>query len=194
MKKTRTMWTRQVSEVWEELRTNGVYRVKKEYIQLKNDTVADYYLKLYGWYTREAGKYVDIPNDMEYPIWFSLYRESMLQPIENTVILEVEVPEGQYLLCNMDHWGYRVNYWYIPLDKKDEERHKRELERYGIGSEDDLVSGVKGNYYPALRRKIKDSWERVFTILPDNESGAAATTWELRLEWIKGVTICDKPE
>lgn len=46
MKETKTMWTRQVPEVWEELKTKGTYRVKEEYIRRKNDTIADYYLEL----------------------------------------------------------------------------------------------------------------------------------------------------
>lgn len=194
MKSTKIMWTRQVPEVWKELKEKGVYHVKKEYIQMKNDTIAEYYLKLYEWYTREAGKYIEIPDELKYPVWLSVDRENMLQPVEHTVVLEAEVPEGQYIICNMDHWGYRVNYWYIPADEADHEKHKQELKRYGISSEDDLVLSEKGNFYPALRRKIIDSWVRVFDIPEDKKTETAATVWELRLEWVKTVTVCDQPE
>ena len=40
----------------------------------------------------------------------------MLQPVEDTVIFKLEVPEEEYILCNFDAWGYVVNYWYVPAD------------------------------------------------------------------------------
>ena len=46
-KETITLWTRQVPQVWEELEATGVYRVKEEYIRAKNDTISDFYLRLY---------------------------------------------------------------------------------------------------------------------------------------------------
>ena len=52
---TITLWTRQVSQVWETLCTDGVYACREEYIRQKNDTISDYYLELYRWYTRETG-------------------------------------------------------------------------------------------------------------------------------------------
>lgn len=190
MKQTRTLWTRQRPEVWEELKNSGIYRVKKEYIEEKNGSIADYYLELYRWYTKAAKKYITIPPDCEYPIWLSMSEEFMLQPVEHTVILRLEIPEGQYLICNMEGWGYRVNYWYVPLDKEDDERHKMELARYGIAAEDELVTGRKGDFYPILRRKITDSWERIFTVPPDEED-AAATAWELHKEWVQEVRQYD---
>ena len=86
--------TRQRPEVWEELKSSGIYRVKKEYIEEKTDTITDYYLELYRWYTKTAKKYLTIPPGCEYPIWLSLGEEFMLQPVENTVILKLEIPEG----------------------------------------------------------------------------------------------------
>lgn len=111
----------------------------------------------------------------------------MLQPVEDTVILELEIPEGNYLICNMEGWGYRVNYWYVPLDLEDDRKHRKELARYGIASEDELVRGRKGDFYPMLRRKITDSWDRIFTIPPDTEENAGATAWEICREWVREV-------
>lgn len=191
MSETTTMWTRQVPKVWEELQRTGSYHVKKEYIQMKNGDMADFYLKLYEWYTKEARKHIRIPSELEYPIWLCLEEENMLQPVENTVILKVEIPKEQYVICNMDNWGYRVNYWYVPLDPEDDKRHKQELKKYGIACEDDLTLTSKGNFYPLLRRKILDSWERVFTIPPVKPQDAVATAWELRREWVREVHCYD---
>ena len=180
-------WTKQVSEVLNELQETGVYRVKREYIEKKNDTIADFYIDLYEWYTREARRYLEIPAELRYPVWLSTSEDNMLQPVENTVILELEIPEGNYLICSMDRWGYRVNYWYIPLDAEDEEKHKQELKRLCIAAEDDLVLTDKGNFYPLLRRKIVGSWQRVFTMPPQNKQDEVGTAWEIRREWVKNV-------
>ena len=53
-------WTRQHEAVWDELQKTGQYIVKKEYIEEKNDTISEFYLKLYEWYTKAARKYIDI--------------------------------------------------------------------------------------------------------------------------------------
>lgn len=190
--KTTVLWTRQVPEVWEELKSTGRYQVRKEYIQAKNKEMSDYYLKLYEWYTREAGKYVSISEGLKYPVWLSTDEEMMLQPVENTVILKVRIPEDMYILCNMNYWGYRVNYWYIPLDAEDEARHVQELHKYGIASDDEIMLTGKGNFYPILRRKIQDSWERIFTVPPGKKQYAAATAWELKREWVKEVRYFDR--
>lgn len=178
-------WTRQVPEVLKELQETGVYRVKREYIEKKNDTIADFYIELYEWYTREARHYIEIPSELKYPVWLSTSEDNMLQPVENTVILELEIPEENYLVCSMERWGYRVNYWYVPLDTEDEEKHKQELKRLCIAAEDDLILTDKGNFYLLLRRKIIGSWQRVFTMPPLNKQDEVGSAWEIRREWVK---------
>lgn len=184
---TITLWTRQVPEVWEELERTGTYHVKEEYIRIKNDTIADYYLGLYRWYTNEARKYIDIPKELEYPVWLSVTDEMMLQLVENTIILKLEVPKEKVLMANMDAWGYVVNYWYVPLNDEDAKKHAEELKYYGVTEEDTLISTSKGNFYPTLKRKILSSWKRVFTMPPANNNDAVATVWEIKKEWVKEV-------
>ncbi len=184
----RTLFTRQSPAVWDTLCRDGVYRVKKEHIRQKNDTISDFYLKLYEWYTKEAAHYIEIPKEAHYPIWFSVSEDLMLQPVEGSIILKVEVPESAYMLSNNDAWSYVVNYWYIPLDEEDEEAHIKELKRNGLTSDDELLLTDKGNFYPLLKRKLLDSWKRVFTLEPhDMNSGLVATAWEIQKEWVKEV-------
>lgn len=181
------LWTRQVPEVWKELQTSGIYRVKEEHIRKKNGEISDYYLKLYRWYTNTAREYVSIPAELQYPIWLSVCEGVMLQSVENTVILKLEVPKDRVVICNMEAWGYVVNYWYVPLNEQDAKKHAEELKRNGISEEDELISTSKGNFYPMLRRKIQNSWKRVFTMSPANDKEAVATAWELKREWVKEV-------
>lgn len=182
----RTFWTRQVVQVEEELRNSGVYRPKESYIRKKNGEIADFYLRLYRWFTKEASKYI-VPTG-DYPIWLSISDEHMLQPTDGTVILELEIPADAYLLCNYDAWGYIVNYFYVPTDEEDRRRHEADLARYGIGSDDELFLTAKGNFYPLLKREVMTSWSRVFTLPPrDLLYGLVSTAWEIRSEWVKEI-------
>ena len=181
-----TLWTRQVSEMLGEIKDYGVYKVKEEYIRKKNDTISDYYLKLYKWFTDEAKKYVDVKG--EYPIWLSVADEFRLRPVEDTVTLKLRVPSKEVLLCNYDAWGYTVNYFYVPLDEADKARHKEELTKNGLVSDDELFLTSKGNFYPLLKREVVKSWERIFTLKPtDLNACLVAVTWEIKKEWIEEV-------
>lgn len=181
-----TLWTRQVSEMLGEIKDYGVYKVKEEYIRKKNDTISDYYLKLYKWFTGEAKKYIDAKGD--YPIWLSVADEFRLRPVEGTVTLRLRVPSKEVLLCNYDAWGYTVNYFYVPLDEADKARHKEELVKNGLVSDDELFLTSKGNFYPLLKRVVVKSWERIFTLKPtDLNACLVAVTWEIKKEWIEEV-------
>ena len=181
-----TLWTRQVSEILDEIKECGVYKVKEEYIRKKNDTISDYYLKLYKWFTGEAKKHVDVKGD--YPIWLSVADEFRLRPVEGTVTLRLRVPSKEVLLCNYDAWGYTVNYFYVPLDEADKARHREELTKNGLVSDDELFLTSKGNFYPLLKREVVKSWERIFTLKPtDLKACLVAVTWEIKKEWIEEV-------
>ena len=85
-----------------------------------------------------------------------------------------------------------MNYWYVPVDDADREAHEAELHRYGLASDDELFLTDKGNFYPLLKRKVQDSWKRVFTLPPaDMSAGLVAVCWELKKEWIRGVEYYD---
>lgn len=182
-----TLWTRQHKDIMKELEEKGIYRVKKEYIQEKMDTISDYYLNLYDWYVKHAEKIVPRPDGVTYPIWFSTSSEMMLQPTENTVILKLEVDRNLVVITDSNKWGYVVNYFYLPVDHEDEIKHNKELEKYGIGDESALIMGDKGNFYPLLRNKIINSWERLFEECDEQDPSAQATMWEIKREWIVDV-------
>lgn len=186
------LWTRQMPQVLQSLRDEGIYTVKQEYIERKNDTIAPFYLSLYRWYTQQARQFMEIREELEYPIWFSVEEEFQLQPTQDTVILEVEIPRDRVLFCNMSAWDYRVNYWYIPENEADAQKHRAELKKYGLASDDELFLTDKGNFYPLLKRKVEDSWKRVFSLSEATGQKSVATAWELRREWIRKVIKPDQ--
>lgn len=182
------LWTRQHKNVLEELRNNGVYRPRKEYLLEKFDSISDYYLSLYKWYTDRAEKIVPRPEGAEFPIWLSTSSDMMLQPAENNVIIELEADIAKVVLTDSEKWGYVVNYWYLPIDKDDERKFNEELKKLGIGDESELYMGHKGNFYPLLRNRIIRSWERLFEDHPRITPTTQATLWEIRKEWVTRVT------
>ena len=116
----RIFWTRQHISVARVLRTEQIYRMKREFLVSKNGSMADYYATLYEWYTEKARQRLPIASDLKYPIWLYLTDDIIYQPIENTVVLELELPDDAYLLCDSEKWCYRMNYFYIPKDEEDE--------------------------------------------------------------------------
>ncbi|MBP8654653.1 MAG: DUF3841 domain-containing protein [Proteocatella sp.] len=181
------LWTRQHKNVVNQLNEHGVYRVRKEYILDKMDTISDYYLNLYDWYSRNASKIVPRPEGVIYPIWLSVSHEMMLQPTEGTVILEIEADRSEVIITDMDKWGYIVNYFYLPLDSEDEEKHNEELRRFGISNELSLINGDNGNFYPLLKNKVIKSWERLFEPFDNQSALLQATMWEIRKEQVVNI-------
>ncbi|MBB6218596.1 hypothetical protein HNQ80_004770 [Anaerosolibacter carboniphilus] len=181
------LWTRQHENVLKELEQKGVYRIKKEYITQKLDTLSDYYLHVYDWYVKRAEKIVERPEGVEYPIWLSTSSELMLQPTEGTIVLALEVEKKYAVFTDSEKWGYVMNYWYVPLNDEDEELYNKELKRYNIGDESALYMGHKGNFYPILRNKIVKSWERIFENNLSITKTTQATLWEIKKEWIVDV-------
>lgn len=187
MTQTVKAWTRQDRRIMDDIERLGRYTAKREYIREKNMEIADYYLDLYDWYTRKAQGIVERPADAEYPIWLFLDKASRLPPIEGTVCLELDVPRELIVFTDVERWGYRVNYMYIPLNDADARTHEEELKRNGIMNETALIQTSKGNFYPLLKQKIIKSWNRVFADVSTGSGLCQGTIWEIRKEWISGI-------
>jgi len=66
--------------------------------------------------------------------------------------------------------------------------------RWGAGSDEELINTHRGNFFPHLRKKIQDSWTRVFTQLNMDPGIIAFTVWELRREWIEEIQMMVKTD
>lgn len=182
-------WTRQHEAALRELEEKGVFRMKEGYIRQKNGPISEYYLALYDWYVRLAGRIVPRPEGVTYPIWLFLEEEDKLPPLEGTVVMKLDIPEELIVCTDSERWGYRVNYMYVPVDEADRRRHEEELERYGIANEPALIQTDKGNFYPLLKRKIINSWPRVFEKPGKGYKAVQGTVWELQLPWLQEVIL-----
>lgn len=184
-----TLWTRQDKNVLKEIEENGTYRVRRDYILQKNDTISSYYLNLYDWYVAAAEKIVPKPNGVTYPIWLSTLSSMHLPLTKETVLLEINVEKDLAVITDFEKWGYVVNYWYVPLNNEDEKKHNEELKKYGIADESSIYAGPNGNFYPMLRNKIIKSWIRMFEVNASQNCSTQATLWEIKREWITNMTL-----
>ena len=177
-------YTRQNPGVLAELTENGLYHVREEYIREKYTTITDHYASLYRMLTSFARGRTFIPDGAIYPVWLSPEGTDTIPDSDESVFLKLDIPEGFYILANNEVWDYMINHLYYPESRSDEIAHEAELERYGISSPSSLVGGNAGNFYPLLRKKVTKSWEKIFTMMPDDSNQIVGLAWELRREWL----------
>ena len=53
----------------------------------KNDSISEYYLKLYRWFAERCRERIDVPQGCSFPIWLSMHDEYRLRNTEDTVCL-----------------------------------------------------------------------------------------------------------
>jgi len=185
--RTYTLWACLSPQSFGELLKTGTYRFQKEELDAKCGIAADFCDQMYRWYTRTAKKYISVPQNSLYPIWLAPGKERLLTSEKTSVFLKLDVPEDCVLRCNLSAWEYRMGCRYIPTSAEDDLAHVQEMERWGAGNDEALINTHRGNFFPHLRMKIQNSWNRVFTQLNVAPGLIAFTAWELRREWIEGV-------
>lgn len=178
------VWTKQHKNILDTLEQNGRHIAKREHIVGKMENISKFYLDVYNWYVRGASKFVQKPEDVEYPIWVSLTPESALSNDPDTIVLELELDSSKVLELDFDQWGYIVNYMYIAEGPEDECEHQKLLDKYGINDPQAYMT----NYYPAIKKKIIKSWDRIFQSSNlEEKTIRVGTIWEIKKEWIKKI-------
>ena len=178
-----TLWTAQHNIVLETLEEEGVYHVKKEYIEEKYGDVAEIFLAAYNWFAHEMEKRIERPAGAEYPVWLSTDL-NRVDVHKNHKLIEVEVKRKNTLIFDEAKWNKILNLSYIPVDDDDRKDHAIELKRYNLNDDSEAYLS---EHYPFLKSKIKNSWQRLFDDsirLSDNNKAAL---WEIKSDWIKSI-------
>ena len=184
-----TLWTRQDIRSLEDLEKKGVYRVKREYIEEDYGDISEHFIKLYKWFTEKASKMVPKPAGVEFPIWCSISYESMYRPTEDTVVYKLEVDRSQVIYFDGGKWDYVLNHRYLPKDEEDNRLYLEEMRKKGF-DDSDLYSFIEGRnayLYPEERKRVMDSWMRIFEIDHWNIFTVQANIWEIKPEMIKDI-------
>lgn len=181
------LWTRQDIKSLDDLKNNGVIRIKRKYLEEKFEEIADYIIKLYNWFTNAANKMVPKPKEVEFPIWCSISEENMLRPTLDTVVYVLEADKSEIIYFDGMKWDYVLNHLYIPKDKKDEEEYLKDIKRKGFKDAFSLMDEKIIHFYPEERKKIMDSWMRIFEIDQWDIFRVQANIWEIRSEMVKDI-------
>jgi hypothetical protein len=181
-----TLWTCQDRVVIETINERGVYHVKKEYIHVKYKEVSSIFLEAYNWFVLNAQKIVPRPEGSEYPIW--LFTDlSYIDYSKGYYILKIEVDSKNVIVFDREKWNRILNLSYVPNDSGDDKEFKKFIEKQGIYDETDIFMK---NYYPALKSKVKKSWDRLFDNSVGLSNSKQASLWEIRKDWITQIIQC----
>jgi len=175
--------TSQHINVLNEISETGRYVLSPQFVcnEMNGDAeLKSLVMEAYDWLAQNMPTRGIKPGDASYPIWLSLNTDSGFPPVEDGVVMELEIPDEYVALISVEKWGRVLDYRYIPADDADDRRHRRVLEDYGVSDAKAFMS----NFYPDIKREIMDSWKRLFDVegvLPEMCYGLV---WELREEWL----------
>ncbi|WP_434798991.1 DUF3841 domain-containing protein [Terrisporobacter vanillatitrophus] len=191
------LYTRQNEKTLYELNHKGRIINNRIYVKLHLGNIADFFLESYDWYTSEACKLLQKPDDVELPIWCSISEKNCLKAIEGTVVYILDVPKDEVLYFNDQKWDYVLNRLYLPKDEKDRiayEDHINSLEispnKLGLIDSYEFMIGKFKGMFPEEEKRIKESWKRTFQVGDlDNLDifSVCGNLWEIKKEWVKHI-------
>lgn len=186
------LWTRQNIKSVDELKSNGVIRISKENLEEKYDVISDHVIYLYKWFVNAAKEIVPIPKGVEFPIWCSISEEYMLRPTIDEVVYVLEVDKSEIIYFDGMKWDYVLNHHYIPKDHNDAMEYAKDIENKGFKNSFSFIDEKTAHFYPEERKKVMDSWMRIFEIDQWDIFRIQANIWEIRPEMIKDVLYLKK--
>lgn len=181
------LWTRQHIKSLEELEKNGEIIITREHLKEKFEDIADYIINLYNWFVDKADQIVPKPEDVEFQIWCSISEENMLRPTEDTVVYELEVDSSEILYFDGVKWDHVLNHIYIPKDEKDRKAYLESIRNKGFKDSFSVYNSPTIHFYPEEKKRIEDSWMRVFEIDEWNIFKVQANIWKIKPDMIKDI-------
>ena len=182
-----TLWTRQNIRSLEDLKNEGVIRIKRKHLEEKFDLIAGYIINLYDWFVDAADKIVPRPKGVEYPIWCSISEEYMLRPTDTEIVYVLEVEESEVIYFDGSKWDYVLNHHYVPKDEMDLEEYEKDILSKGFRNSYSFLDANTTHFYPEERKRVMDSWVRVFETDQWDAFRIQANIWEIRPEMIKDI-------
>lgn len=173
------LWTRQDIRSLGSFERQGRFYNHEHYLREKFGDIAPYFMKLYQWFTEKATKNVPAPMDVKYPIWCSVAHEYMLRPVENEVAYEIYIPEERVVYFDSVRWDLVLNHMYIPIDEADDKAYLKHLEKLGVPNRSRFIDGREAALFPQEKKRVIDSWDRVFEVPAWDYFRIQANIWEI---------------
>ncbi|WP_312698791.1 DUF3841 domain-containing protein [Sedimentibacter sp.] len=181
------LWTRQHIKSLDELKEYGVIRIKREHLNMKFEEISDYVANLYSWFVEQAEKKVPRPEGVEFPVWCSVSEENMMRPIDDEVVFVIEVNENDIIYFDGAKWDYVLNHHYVPKDEKDEMEYAEDIAKKGFANTFSFLDDKTSHLYPEEKKRVMESWHRIFDIDKWDIFRVQANIWEIRPEMIKEI-------
>ena len=153
-----TLYSPQSEAVWNAVLTDGAAYSRREYVQKKYEESAGIFLAAYDAYIREAEKIVPRPWPWAYPYW-AFASPDQVDTSGGGRIMKLSVPADEAVFFDAFDWYKVLRLSYIGDTSAEEAFFSRELERRGIR---DSSEAVLRPFYPDIKRKITDSWKKIF--------------------------------
>jgi hypothetical protein len=160
--------------------------IERKYLRSIFDKYPEYFFII-----GEAEKRVPRPEGVEFFIWCSISEEYMLRPTLNEIVYVLEVDKSEVVYFDGMKWDYVLNHHYVPKDEKDAEEYLKDLERKGFKNSYSFINEKTAHFYPQERKRVMDSWARVFEIDEWDIFRIQANIWEIRPEMIKDILRAD---
>ena len=179
------LYSAQTKVVFDAIERDGVCNSKAEYVRRKYQESAPIFLTAYSWFVKEMPKYVEKPEEAEYPYWafMDLYNVD-----SSDHVLELEVLADEAVYFDMMDWNKIMRLSYIGENEADEKEFLENMRACGL----DWNKVMLTNFYPDWKQKIMKSWERLFRhhekIKQGDRSGVhsvQAGLWRIKKEWMK---------
>lgn len=182
MSGTAILWSAQRPIVLETLEKEGVYRVRRAFVEQKYGGTSWSFSTAYGFFVRQARQLLPPPEGAESPVW--CWPDPQWVGLDgDCTLLRLTVPEEQVLWFDSRSWNAVLNLSYLPASPEEGEAFERELSRLGVKNPLDLF---RTPFYPQLRRRVEESWKRLFDRqVPLDPRYTQAAVWELRREWVE---------
>lgn len=180
------LYTSQSDLVLEAIKRDGTCFSKAEYVRQKYEESARVFLTAYNWFVQKFQFLVPKPQGAEFPYWAFRDLYSLEQSGESHT-LALYVPSDQVVLFDMYDWNKIMCMKYMGEDEAAEAAFRKELVQMGLREADIMFTC----FYPELRQKILESWDRLFRHHDSLKNGGAsdvksvqAALWQIKEEWI----------
>lgn len=186
------LWSIQTEDVYNKVMSDGyciVDRNKSECLYADNK-IDEQFDRSYNWLVEKMTEKIGKPENVVLP-WWAYYKSCGVRdltlkdlqyfgtPGKEYMLLELEVPDNEVVLSDLDAWHFVLNNWWLDGSLNEEEWDKN----------NEWIESLS----PEERQKVKtESWNDIFDIEPfENDwmskgQSVQATFWILRKEYIKG--------
>lgn len=201
------LWSVQTENVYNTVMKTGYCIVderKAECLYDNDGKLDESFKRSYDWLVDRMTEKIGKPDNVVLP-WWAYYKSEGIRdlklenlnyygtPGKEYILLELEVPDEEVVLSDLDAWHFVLNNWWLDGSLSEEEWEKNNR----------WIETLK----PDERQKVKnESWNRIFDIEPFENDWMAkgqsvqATFWILKKEYIKthekftAISLWDKEE